>query len=349
MKIAPLFHELIKHDNFEVRFVHAGQHYDFNMSQSFLNDLKLPDPYVHLGVGSGTHGAQTGKCLIEYEKVLLAAPPACVVVAGDVNATVACALAARKLNIKVAHLEAGLRSFDWSMPEEINRLLTDQISDLLWTHSPEADDNLIREGIDPARISRVGNIMIDSVVMLKDKIENMQHWQTLGLSCRGYGLLTLHRPSNVDHFTRLERIVDILISSAHMLPLVFPVHPRTKHHLKQFNLWGKLASCQFITLLEPLPYMEFMSLAFGCRLVITDSGGLQEETTFLGIPCLTMRNNTERPITVREGSNKLTNFDQLEIDIQKVLDGNWDTGACPKLWDGNTSQRVAHDIAQMAI
>ena len=344
MKIAPLFHELNKHDKFEVRFIHAGQHYDYNMSQAFLNDLKLPEPYVHLGVGSGTHGEQTGKCLIEYEKVLLADPPDWVVVAGDVNATLACALAARKLNIKVAHLEAGLRSFDWTMPEEINRILTDQISDVLWTHSPEADENLIREGIDPARISRVGNTMIDSLVMLRDKIENTQYWKTLNLKPKNYGLLTLHRPSNVDHASNLEFIVDTLIKTSHMIPLVFPVHPRTKQRLKRFGMWDKLESCQNINLLDPLPYIDFMSLVFNCCFAITDSGGLQEETTYLGIPCLTMRENTERPVTVSQGTNYLTTFEQLGIRIKEILDGKWHKGVRPEFWDGKTAKRIAHDL-----
>ena len=344
MKIAPLFHELSKHDKFKVRFIHAGQHYDFNMSQAFLNNLKLPEPYVHLGVGSGTHGEQTGKCLIEYEKVLLADHPDWVVVAGDVNATVACALAARKLNIKVAHLEAGLRSFDWTMPEEINRILSDQISDLLWTHSPDADENLIREGIGPARISRVGNIMIDSLVMLREKIENSQYWRTLNLKPKSYGLITLHRPSNVDHRTNLDFIVDTLIQSSHTIPLVFPVHPRTKQRLKKFELWNKLGSCHDVILLEPLPYINFMSLVFNCCLCITDSGGLQEETTFLRIPCLTMRENTERPITINQGSNRLTAFDQLSTYMDEILEGNFSKGICPELWDGNTAKRVAHDL-----
>lgn len=344
MKIAPLFHELTKHANFAVRFIHAGQHYDFNMSQAFIDDLGLPEPHIHLGIGSGTHAEQTGNCLIEYEKVLVADTPDWVVVVGDVNATVACALAAKKLNIKVAHLEAGLRSFDWSMPEEINRLLTDQISDLLWTHSPEADENLVWEGIDPARISHVGNIMIDSLVMLKGKIENSQYWKALDLNPKGYGLITLHRPSNVDNRGNLDFIVDTLIESAHMLPLVFPVHPRTKQRLKQFDSWDKLESCKEVMLLDPLPYIDFMGLVFNCCLCITDSGGLQEETTFLGIPCLTMRENTERPITTNQGSNRLTTFDQLDICMGEILEGSYSKGICPELWEGNTAKRIVDDL-----
>lgn len=346
MKIAPFLHELSKHDNFEVRFIHAGQHYDFNMSQAFIDDLGLPEPCVHLGIGSGTHAEQTGRCLIEYEKVLVADPPDLVVVVGDVNATVACTLAAKKLNIRVAHLEAGLRSFDWSMPEEINRVLTDQISDLLWTHSPEADENLIREGIDPKRISRVGNIMIDSIIMLRNKIETSQYWNNLDLEPKSYGVVTLHRPSNVDNRDSLGFIVDTLIESAHILPLVFPIHPRTKQRLKKFNLWNKLENSQGVMCLDPLPYIDFMSLIFNCCFCITDSGGLQEETTFLGIPCLTMRRNTERPITTNQGSNRLTTFDQLSAYMVEILEGNFNKGICPELWDGNTANRIVHDLTQ---
>lgn len=314
------------------------------MSQAFLDDLKLPDPYVHLDVGSGMHGEQTGKSLIKYEKVILSDSLDWVVVPEDVNATVVCALAARKFNIKVAHLEAGLHSFDWTIPEEINRIITDHISDMLWTHSPDADENLIREGIDSARISRVGDIMIDSSVMLRGKIENSQYWKTLDLKPKSYGLITLHRPSNMDNRDNLKFIIDTLIKSAHTLLLIFLVHPRTKQRLKQFELWDKLESCQDVILLEPLPYIDFMNLVFNCRFTITDSGGLREETTDLSIPCFTMRENTERPITLGQGTNRLTRFSQLNTCTKEILEKNLEKKICPELWDGNTAQRITSDL-----
>ncbi len=346
MKIAPLYHELSKHPSLAPRFVHAGQHYDWNMSQAFVDDLGLPQPYVHLGVGSGSHAEQTGKCLMEYEKVLLASPPAWVVVAGDVNATLACALAARKLNLRVAHLEAGLRSFDWRMPEEINRLLTDQIADLLWTHSPEADDNLLREGIPASRVSRVGNIMIDSLVMLQDKIQAAAYRQELGLKPQGYGVVTLHRPSNVDQPASLEPLVEALRAAARLLPLVFPVHPRTRQRLERFGLGERLTAEPNLILLEPLPYLQFMNLLFGCRLALTDSGGLQEETTYLGIPCLTLRENTERPVTVSQGTNRLITLEELEESVRRILEGRWPRGQRPELWDGHTAPRAAASLEE---
>ena len=290
------------------------------------------------------HGEQTGKSLIKYEKVILSDSLDWVVVPEDVNATVVCALAARKFNIKVAHLEAGLHSFDWTIPEEINRIITDHISDMLWTHSPDADENLIREGIDSARISRVGDIMIDSSVMLRGKIENSQYWKTLDLKPKSYGLITLHRPSNMDNRDNLKFIIDTLIKSAHTLLLIFLVHPRTKQRLKQFELWDKLESCQDVILLEPLPYIDFMNLVFNCRFTITDSGGLREETTDLSIPCFTMRENTERPITLGQGTNRLTRFSQLNTCTKEILEKNLEKKICPELWDGNTAQRITSDL-----
>ena len=267
MKIAPLYHELKTRDWCLPQVVHSGQHYDYNMSAAFFKDLGLSDPDFHLGVGSGSHGEQTGRCLIAYEKVLQETRPDWVVVVGDVNSTMACALAARKLLIPVAHLEAGLRSFDRTMPEETNRLVTDAIADLLWTHSPEAGRNLLREGIPAQRIEQVGNIMIDSLEMLRSRIEAEQEGvlKEQGLTQGGFGLVTLHRPSNVDQAETLTALVETLNRLGRELPLVFPLHPRTRERLTSFGLWEKFASAPGIKILDPLGYIRFMGLVLGCR------------------------------------------------------------------------------------
>ena len=304
MKIAPLYHELNKTDWATPIIVHTGQHYDINMSDAFFKDLDLPEPHIHLGVGSGTHAEQTGRVMIEYEKVLVQQQPNLVVVVGDVNSTIAATLAAVKLGIKTAHLEAGLRSFDRTMPEEINRIVTDSIADLLWTPSPDGDENLIREGVPPEKIQRVGNIMIDSLEMMRGKIENAGTWQDMGLSRNVYAVVTLHRPANVDNEDTLRSLVNALIELAAIHPVVFPIHPRTRANLERFKMMEKLQATDGMKSLDPLNYVRFMNLIFNCRLVVTDSGGIQEETTYLGIPCITLRDNTERPITVIEGTNR---------------------------------------------
>lgn len=344
MKIAPLYHELRKHRWAEPIIVHTGQHYDFNMSDAFFQDLRLPEPHIHLGVGSGTHAEQTGRVMMAYEKVLLDQRPDLVVVVGDVNSTVAATLAAVKLGIKTAHLEAGLRSFDRSMPEEINRILTDSIADLLWTPSPDGDQNLIREGVAPEKIERVGNIMIDSLEMLRPAIEASEISATLGLQNKPYGLITLHRPSNVDDPQTLKTITEALIRISKDLKLIFPVHPRTRKNLKQFALWASMAAAPNIRLQDPLGYIEFMNLVFNAQLIITDSGGLQEETTYLGIPCLTLRPNTERPITVTQGTNRLCEPDALSKAAEQLLKQGRSKSDRLDLWDGKTAQRVASSI-----
>lgn len=342
MKIAPLYHALVKEEWAKPVIVHTGQHYDLNMSDTFFRDLNLPAPHIHLDVGSGTHAEQTGGVMIAYEKVLVENKTDLVVVVGDVNSTVACTLAAVKLGIKVAHLEAGLRSFDRTMPEEINRTVTDSIADYLWTPSPDADENLMREGIAPEKISMVGNIMIDSLVMMIPAIRTETLQKDMGLTDKNYGMVTLHRPSNVDNPDVLSRLCQELIKIAKQTSLVFPVHPRTAKNLRAFGLYDRLNDAPGIILTDPLGYKVFMNLIFGCKFVITDSGGIQEETTYLKIPCLTLRPNTERPVTITEGTNKLSTPEKIEFDLEEVM--KKDSKTSPLYWDGKTSKRVVENI-----
>lgn len=344
MKIAPLWHSLRASDFCKPRLVHTGQHYDFEMSDAFFRDLQLPEPDVHLNIGSGSHARLTGMTMIAYEDELLKNRPDLVVVVGDVNATTACAMAAKKLEINVAHLEAGLRSWDRRMPEELNRIVTDSISDILWTPSVDADDNLRREGHDHDHIRRVGNIMIDSFEMLRPAIQQTSADQRFGLRAGTYGLVTLHRPSNVDEPEVLTRICHELSSLAQRLPLIFPVHPRTRVRLTDNGLARDLEATPGLTLVPPLGYIDFMSLLLGARLTITDSGGIQEETTYLDIPCLTLRESTERPITTTLGSNRLVSLATLAAAVETVLAGDWPHATRPELWDGRTAERVTLDI-----
>ncbi|MFC1814842.1 non-hydrolyzing UDP-N-acetylglucosamine 2-epimerase [Thermodesulfobacteriota bacterium] len=347
MKIAPLYHALKKEDWAVPIVVHTGQHYDLNMSDAFFQDLNLPEPDLHLGVGSGTHAEQTGQVMIAYEKALLGQRPDLVIVVGDVNSTMAATLAAVKLGIKVAHLEAGLRSFDRTMPEEINRLVTDALGDILLTPSPDADDNLIREGISPAKIHRVGNIMIDSLEMLREKIQEQAVYKEFGLKMGGYGLITLHRPSNVDDPEILKSICHLLSRISRMIPLIFPIHPRTRKNLEKDGLIHLLDKAPGIFLLEPLSYVRFMNLVFNCRFAITDSGGIQEETSYLGIPCLTMRSNTERPVTINQGTNQLCKLENLENEVSTILSGKIPQGRVIEFWDGQTANRVVGSIKSL--
>lgn len=347
MKVAPLYHALAKEPWCSVRLVHTGQHYDKNMSDTFFEDFSLPKPHLHLGVGSGTHAEQTAGVMLAYEKVCLDSRPDCTIVVGDVNSTLACSLVCSKLGIPVAHLEAGLRSRDRSMPEEINRLVTDAIADVLWTPSPDADENLAGEGVPADRIEFVGNIMIDSFELLRDKIEADDTRESLGKEAGGYGVVTLHRPSNVDNPDALAAIVESLCGVADELSLVFPVHPRTRARLTEGELFARLDDHPSIVLIEPLSYIPFMNLVLGARVVITDSGGIQEETTYLGIPCLTLRENTERPITVTEGTNRLLRPESLVKSVRDLPERA--AGRPPRYWDGDTAARVVAHLRRRLV
>jgi UDP-N-acetylglucosamine 2-epimerase (non-hydrolysing) len=344
MKVAPAWHALKATTWANVQLVHTGQHYDANMSDTFFHDLGLPKPDFHLGIGGGSHAEQTGRVMIAYEALLKEHRPDLVIVVGDVNSTAACSMAAVKLHIPVAHLEAGLRSRDRSMPEEINRLITDQIADILWTPSKDGDENLLKEGVPKERISFIGNIMIDSYELLRKPIEASRTREQFHLAESSYGVVTLHRPSNVDERAQLEPLLSALERISQMLPLVFAVHPRTRQKLGEFGLEQRLLQNPAIHLVEPLSYIPFMGLVRECRIAITDSGGLQEETTYLGIPCITLRENTERPVTVTEGSNRLSNASGVVDLTTSLLRTQGRLGRCPELWDGHTADRLVADL-----
>jgi UDP-N-acetylglucosamine 2-epimerase (non-hydrolysing) len=344
VKMAPLIDALHRHGASNQLVVHTGQHYDRKMSQEILDDLGFPAPDYSLGVGSGTHAEQTGKVLIAFEQILVSHRPELVVVAGDVNSTLACALAASKLRIPVVHLESGLRSGDWDMPEEINRVLTDRLSELLLTHSPEAESNLSREGIDPSKIRLVGNTMIDSLRRLESLARDRAVWTRYGLEPRNYVLVTLHRPSNVDEETQLNRIVDGLCSLAADVAIIFPLHPRTRARLAAgaglAHLGEKCVRC-----VEPVGYLDFLSLEIGAGTIVTDSGGVQEEASALGIPCYTLRANTERPITISHGTNVLLGDDPSRL-LDVTLSRRPPTPCAIRLWDGHAGERAAQAIIE---
>ena len=344
MKIAPIYAEMKRRsEDFEPLIVHTGQHYDAAMSDSFFDDLGLPKPDVYLGVGSASHAVQTAKIMTEFEPVLLAHKPDWVLVVGDVNSTIACALVCAKLGVKVAHVEAGLRSRDRTMPEEINRILTDSISDLLLTPSTDADENLKAEGIAPEKIRFVGNVMIDSLLHHLSLAEKSAVRETLGLKEKEYAVLTLHRPSNVDGRETFSGILEALLNISKEIPIVFPVHPRTKAKIAEFGFAEQIENSD-LKLIEPLGYLDFLRLYSGARMVLTDSGGLQEETTVLGIPCLTLRENTERPITIEMGTNKLvgTSKEKIAAAAFSILqkDPSGSSPKIPPLWDGKTAARI---------
>jgi len=345
MKVAPLVEEMKRRErDFTPLVVHTGQHYDQLMSDAFLRDLELPEPDVCLKVGSASQAAQTAAIMQKFEPVVLHEKPDWVVVVGDVNSTLACALVAVKMGVKVAHVEAGLRSRDRTMPEEINRLLTDQIADLLFTPSKDADENLRAEGIFDSRIRFVGNIMIDSLTKYLGLAKATGIRERLGFAGTDYAVLTLHRPSNVDDRKTFSEILDALAEIARRLPIIFPVHPRTRKTIEELGLAKRVAEIEGLRLIEPLGYLNFLGVYSGAKLVLTDSGGLQEETTFLGIPCLTLRENTERPITVELGTNIVvgTNPQRITTAAFAALDGSnpRDAHYIPPLWDGHAAERI---------
>lgn len=344
MKVAPL-HKVFQRyaGSIRHRIVHTGQHYDETMSRIFFDELGLPHPDFYLGVGSGSHAEQTAKVMIGLEKVLLAEKPHLVIVVGDVNSTLAGSLVSVKLGIPVAHVEAGLRSFDRTMPEEINRLLTDAISEYLFVTEPSGVENLKREGVDEKKIFLVGNVMVDSLIEYRDKAKASQSMRLYGLEPKRFTLVTLHRPSNVDTAEGLEKILAIFERLATRSPIVFPVHPRTKKMLAQYGLSRRAEAITKLKLTEPIGYLDFLNLLDNAQLVVTDSGGIQEETTYLGIPCLTMRENTERPITCEVGTNELCGLD-IEKTVRmsfEVYDGKGKMGRVPDLWDGRAADRIA--------
>jgi UDP-N-acetylglucosamine 2-epimerase (non-hydrolysing) len=345
MKAAPLWHAVKWAGSaFKLRLVHTGQHYDHALSTTFFDEFGLPTPDVSLGVGSGTHAAQTAKIMARYEPLLTGdEAPELVIVVGDVNSTVAAALTAKKANIKVAHLEAGLRSGDRSMPEEINRLVVDAIADVLWTPSEDADENLQKEGHSEQAIRRVGNIMIDAYEMLAPRILACKKWQDLCLRERGYIVVTFHRPSNVDSVEALTALVEQLGRCSSQVAVVFVVHPRTLGRLEAYNLLERLNRFGVITT-GAMGYIEFMSLVSNCRVAVTDSGGVQEETTYLGVPCLTVRSTTERPITVTHGTNRLVSPEDLTSAVETCLQAEWPSRPNIPLWDGKTSERIVEQL-----
>jgi len=350
MKIAPVMRAVAKAGFAEQILVHTGQHYDPSMSDVFFSDLGMQPPDIHLGVGSGSHAEQTARVMVGFEKVCLERRPDLVLVAGDVNSTLACAIDAAKLRIPCAHLEAGLRSFDLAMPEEVNRILVDRISRILLTPSADADENLRKEGTSEERIFRVGNVMIDTLLANLEAARATRTRERLGLAPSGYVVLTLHRPSNVDDSVTLGRILEALEVVQRDLPIVFPIHPRTRKQLASFGLDRRIEGMPGLRLCDPMGYLEFLGLMAGARLVLTDSGGLQEETTALGIPCLTLRESTERPITVTEGTNIIVGTDagRITAEALRVLAGEGKAGRTPALWDGRASERVAEVLGQFA-
>lgn len=349
MKIAPIIHAIQKHQNegngIYYRLVHTGQHYDKNMSESFFEQLSIPIPDYNLGAGGGTQAEQTAAIMIGYEKLVLKEKPNLCLVVGDVTSSMACAITAKKLQVKVAHVEAGIRSGDWSMPEEVNRIVTDSITNYFFTTTKFANDNLIKNGIDTNQIFWVGNTMIDTLIKQRKNFLKPEIWDKIGLIERNYIVMTLHRPSNVDDDENIQKILSEIVKHSEGVPLIFPVHPRTSNVISKFKI-----NYSNLYLIKPLSYLEFNYLVERSKAVITDSGGITEETTVLGVPCVTLRNNTERPETVTIGTNELigTNPNSIAPALKILFDGNWKKGSIPELWDGQTGTRIVNKLLELS-
>ncbi len=343
MKVAPIHRALSKKSNIESVICHTGQHYDQKMSKVFFEDLEMPVPHIYLGIGGGSHAEQTGKVMMAFEKEVLELKPDLILVVGDVNSTLACSIVAKKLHIPVVHVEAGLRSFDREMPEEINRLVTDSISDMFFVTEDSGYQHLMEDGVDKSKVHFTGNVMIDSLVHFKEKAALSPVLADNNLTPQNYLLVTLHRPSNVDSLENLTLLSEILNAAAERIKVVFPIHPRTLNNLKKHNL---SLDSENIILLEPQGYLDFLQLMQNAKGLLTDSGGIQEETTFLNIPCLTLRENTERPVTIELGTNVLLPLDKNLImeNLDKIIDNNWKQGQIPKMWDGKAAERMADII-----
>jgi len=344
MKIAPVIHAINKaqqsNKNIDYRLVHTGQHYDQKMSETFFQELNIPEPDINLGCGGGTQAEQTASIMIAYEKELIAHPADLVIVVGDVTSTMACAIVAKKLNIKVAHIEAGIRSWDLTMPEEINRIVTDSLADLFFTTTERANQNLLKSGKSEEQIFFVGNVMIDTLLANRNRFQKPAIWKKLSLKKGEYIVMTLHRPANVDEEEKLKIFLDVIIDNSRGLPIIFPVHPRTAKNIEAIFQADHSAST--LHLIDPLGYLEFNYLVENAKAVITDSGGITEETTVMGIPCITVRDNTERPETVEMGTNELIGTDPsaLKPALDKLFSGNWKKGEIPELWDGKAAERI---------
>lgn len=348
MKVAPLHRALEAHGGFDSMIVHTGQHYDDKMSDIFFRQLELPEPDLYLGVGSGSHAQQTARIMTAFEEAVLDEDPDLIVVVGDVNSTLACALVATKLHVPVAHVEAGLRSGDRRMPEEINRIVTDSIADYLFVTEQSGIDNLKHEGVADEKVHFVGNLMIDSLLQFREKAAQMTIREDLGLAPRSYVLMTMHRPSNVDHRAGIEKLLQTIERIAAYFPVIFPMHPRTRDRVGEFGQAGRMEGIANLRVLEPLGYLEFLRLMDGAAVVVTDSGGIQEETTFLGVPCLTLRENTERPVTIDMGTNELMEWEPAHIARRvSELAGTETQFRRPPKWDGSAAERIVGVFEQI--
>ena len=348
MKIAPIMRAFGQSGKFETLLVHTGQHYDEKMSKSFFDELDIPRPDINLEVGSGSHAVLTAEVMKSFEPVVLDFDPAYCLVVGDVNSTIACGLVAVKLGVKLIHVEAGLRSFDRTMPEEINRVLTDSISDLLFITEQSGIENLKNEGVNSDKVHFVGNVMIDTLLANKAKAEKSDILEKLDLQGKGYSVITLHRPSNVDDLVNFEKIISAFEVIEKDLKLVFPMHPRTRNNIKGTDIGKRVKAMSNLILLDPVGYLDFLKLTSNAAFIMTDSGGIQEETTILGVPCMTLRENTERPVTITEGTNRLVHIDTEDIldHYNKIKTAGFEAdGRIPKFWDGKAAERIASVIA----